>query len=173
MSKHTFILLTLLAVSFWFGCHSENPRDTAYNKILAFQKSDSMSLSENRGLYMDSLIRACEKFIVNYPKDSMADDLLFSTSTYQATQQRFRLALVQIDKLLNNYPQSKHIAAAMFIKGEILSSNLGEKVEAKRIWEDLIAKYPKDVWAEQATLSIPMLSDTSIEQQFQRIVKGK
>jgi outer membrane protein assembly factor BamD (BamD/ComL family) len=155
------------------ACESENQRDKAYNKINQMIKNDSMLQSNSRGLYMDSVIRECEAFIGKYPKDSMVEFLLLQTSNYQVTQQRYRLSLVQLDKLIRVYPSSKYIPTALFLKGEILNANLKDKEKAKQVWAELINRFPKNVWSEQASILLQNIDVESDEELFKRIVKDK
>lgn len=112
--------------------------------------SDSMAKSNDRGAYMDSLIKLCEEFVSAYPSDSSADFVLLQTANYQITQQRYRLALLQIGKLEKIYPKSKYLPAALYLKGDIYNSFLNNTAEALKIWDDLIQRYPGDSWADQA-----------------------
>lgn len=155
------------------ACESESQRDKAYSKINQMIKNDSMLQSSKRGLYMDSLINECESFIAMYPKDSMVDFLLLQTANYQVTQQRYRLSLVQLDKLIRVHSTSKFIPYAMFLKGEILNTNLKDKEKAKTVWTELIKKFPKDTWSEQAAILLQNIDVESDEELFKRLVKDK
>jgi TolA-binding protein len=119
------------------------------------------------------VIRECEAFIGKYPKDSMVEFLLLQTSNYQVTQQRYRLSLVQLDKLIRVYPSSKYIPTALFLKGEILNANLKDKEKAKQVWAELINRFPKNVWSEQASILLQNIDVESDEELFKRIVKDK
>lgn len=140
----------LIAAIFWGACGSEHTRDKDFDRIRSMMHSDSMAVSNDRGAYMDSLITLCEAFVKSYPNDTAADFILLQTTNFQITQQRYRLALLQIDKLEKIYPNSKYLPAAGYLKGDIYNTFLNNPSEAIKIWDEVIRKFPGDLWANQA-----------------------
>jgi TolA-binding protein len=61
----------------------------------------------------------------------------------------------------------------MFLKGEILNTNLKDKEKAKTVWTELIKKFPKDTWSEPAAILLQNIDVESDEELFKRLVKDK
>lgn len=134
--------------------------------------SDSMAKSNDRGTYMDSLIKLCEEFVTAYPADSMADFVMLQTANFQITQQRYRLALLQIGKLEKIYPNSKYLPAALYLKGDIYNSFLNNTDEAIKTWDNLIQRFPGDTWTEQAR-QMKALAGMTPEEMLKAIMSKK
>lgn len=83
-----------------------------------------------------------EAFIKKFPKDNLADNAQFWIAETYYAEEDYAGAIVEYDALLENYPNSGKIPAALLKQGNAFIE-FGDKKAARGIFEYLMTKYPK------------------------------
>lgn len=82
-------------------------------------------------------------------KSQLADSALFYLALCQASQTQTDASLATINRLRNNYPESKLAPRAILFSGEVLLRS-GRREAAKSRIEDFLKAYPEHQLADQA-----------------------
>ena len=98
-----------------------------------------------------------EAFIKEFPKDNLADNAQFWMAETYYAEEDYAGAIVEYDALLENYPNSGKIPAALLKQGNAFIE-FGDKKAARGIFEYLMAKYPK---SKEAGIAKKKLKETA------------
>lgn len=82
-----------------------------------------------------------EEFIKKYPKSDNADNARFWIADSYYSEKWFEKAILEYQKVLENYPNSNKLAAARLKQGYAFAE-LGEKANARLILNELLKKHP-------------------------------
>ncbi len=80
-------------------------------------------------------------FLERFPRSNLADNSLFWTGEIYFAEQWYERAIVEYQKVIDDYPQGNKVPAA-YLKQGIAFSLLGEKDNAVFILRELIRKFP-------------------------------
>lgn len=97
------------------------------------------------------------------PDGDQAPDLLYKAAETARTVQAFSKAIELYDWLLERYPDFEKVSQAMFLKAFTLDNDLRRLDEARRIYEDFLATYPQDDFADDAKFLLDNLGKTDEE----------
>ena len=87
---------------------------------------------------------------VAYPGNTLADDVLMTKSKIFVSMSRFADAVNMLRKLTGEFSESVWADDALFMLGDLLENKLGEKIEAKAIYQKLITDYPGSLFAAES-----------------------
>jgi tol-pal system protein YbgF len=82
-----------------------------------------------------------EKLIATYPKSKWADNAQFWIAETYYRDKRYKRAILEYQKVIENYPSGNKVPAAMLKQG-FAFSKIGQTNNAKLVLKELIEKYP-------------------------------
>lgn len=108
-------------------------------------------------------IAACEAFaLIHKGTDKGADYLYKATETLRALRQPEK-CLAIYDQLIMDYPEHRRAAQALFLKGFTYDNDLGDYENARKYYEEFLAKYPNDDFASSAQFLLENLGKSDDE----------
>lgn len=132
-----------------------------------------------RGMYQDTTgridLRLANDFVTGSsffaliaPDDPQAPEYIYRAAETARTVQAFSKALQLYDWLIDHYPAYERTPQALFLKGFTLDNDLQQLEEARAVYEDFLARYPQDDFADDAQFLLDNLgkSDEEIIQSF-------
>jgi tetratricopeptide (TPR) repeat protein len=135
-------------------------------KRLALQ-SDSILLSqmEINEASARTAIKAFADFANFCPTDSLSPIYLIKCAQVARAIKQVPQAKVVLEKCINDYPQFKDRAAAMFLLAQLYDevTYLNNEQEAKRLYEQILSEYPKSDWAQSAQGALLFLGKSDAE----------
>lgn len=98
---------------------------------------------------LDSARKGFEEFIRRFPKSDNADNAQFWIGEIYYKEKWYEKAIVEYQKVIENYPQGNKIKAALLKQGYAFD-NIDDKHNAQLVLKELIRKYPESQEAEIA-----------------------
>lgn len=124
----------------------------------------------------DQSITAFENYVSHCKNDSIAPVYLIKGAQVAQAVMNFQKSKSLLQTCLDSFPGFKNRAAAMFMLAQLYDEHnmLNNEAEAKKIYNDIIYKYPKTPWAENARYAIENLgkSDEDLVKEFSVKNKG-
>lgn len=111
----------------------------------------------------NDFITGASLFALVSPKDAQSPALLYKAAETARTIQAFSKAIELYDWLIDKYPNFENVAQAMFLKGFTLDNDLRRLEEARQVYEDFLAAYPQDDFADDARFLLDNLGKTDEE----------
>lgn len=105
----------------------------------------------------DMAIASFKAFIEAYPTVSYADNAQYWLGEANYAQQRYKNALTEFNKVLDNYPKSAKIPDAM-LKIGYSYGEIGDKKQAKVVLDNILSLYPDSTAARLAKKRIKTLT---------------
>lgn len=118
--------------------------------------------------YYETALRALEKkdyrvaitrfrdFLKKYPKSKLANNAQYWIGECYYALRDFDQAIVEFDAVRSKYPQGEKVPAALLKQGYAFAE-LGEKVNARLILQELVEKYPQSREAAKAKVRLKAL----------------
>jgi TolA-binding protein len=113
--------------------------------------------------FVDDLIAAYESFATEFPADTLAADYLFKAGDVVMNTNRSNKAIQLYDRIINDYSDYRKAPEALFLKGYVYENNLGRLDKAKAIYEEFLAKFPDNEFADDAEVSLKYLGKSPEE----------
>lgn len=122
-----------------------------------------------------SIVTAYTNFSASFPADSLAPDYLFKAGDISMNVKQGANAIELFKKITDNYPNYKKVSFALFLQGFVYETQLSDTANAKRIYKQVIEKYPSSKIATDASASIANLgkSDEQLIKEFEKKNKAK
>jgi tol-pal system protein YbgF len=98
--------------------------------------------------YKAAIVRFKE-FIKKYPKSTLAGNAQYWIGESHYALREFDLAIIEFDAVRRRYPQGEKVPAALLKQG-FAFAELGEKVNARLILQEVVEKYPQSAEAVRA-----------------------
>lgn len=154
------IFLVLLG-SVLIACQSQREKD-----LEAVEQSENALFSE--GGMVDRtrvapLLELYVRFADNFPDDSLAPVFLFKAGDMAMNTNRSVQAIQFYNRIIEEYPEYPKVPEAMFLKGYVYENNLGRLDKAKEIYEEFIARFPDNDFADDAKVSLQYLGKSPEE----------
>lgn len=111
----------------------------------------------------NELIKAYISFADEFPDADETPEFLFKAGDMSMNLKMPQKAIQVFDRVLKNYPDYEKAAQCLFLKGYVYENEIGDLNAAKKIYEDFIAKYPDDEFADDAAVSIQNLGKSPEE----------
>lgn len=111
----------------------------------------------------NDFITGASLFALVSPEDAQSPALLYKAAETARTIQAFSKAIELYDWLIEKYPNFENVAQAMFLKGFTLDNDLRRLEEARQVYEDFLAAYPQDDFADDARFLLDNLGKTDEE----------
>lgn len=97
-----------------------------------------------------------KEFLKKYPKSSLADNAQYWIGESHYGLREFDQAIIEFDAVRRRYPQGDKVAAAL-LKQSYAFAELGEKLNARLLLQEVVEKYPDTAEAAQAKLRLKSL----------------
>ncbi len=158
MKKMISILLVALTVA---SCQSQ------YDKDLRQITESENALFNNEGMIdrskLEPLLEQYTKFAEAYPDDTLAPVFLFKAGDMAMNTNRSVQAIQFYSRIINEYPEYVKAPEALFLLGYVYENNLGRLDRAKEIYEEFLARYPENDFADDAKISLKYLGKSPEE----------
>jgi tetratricopeptide (TPR) repeat protein len=115
----------------------------ASKKTIATPTADNDNTESIRN-YVD----LCEAYALGHGKNPETPELLFKAAQLANTTRDFSKAISLFDWILTYYPEHKHAAMSLFLKGFTIENEFKNLDEAKKCYDLFLKKFPKDPLAK-------------------------
>ena len=95
-------------------------------------------------------------FLKKYPKSNLADNAQYWIGESHYALREFDQAIIEFDAVRRKYPRGEKVPAALLKQG-FAFAELGEKVNARLVLQELVEKFPESPEAAKAKLRIKAL----------------
>lgn len=134
----------------------------------------NMTGSDNRlksNMALQYIITA-SNYANTMPQDEHTPDLLYKAAELARSIGSYDRALAIYGDIEKNYPSFEKAPTALFMQGFIYSEDLGNEDAARTLYEQFIAKYPENDFADDAEMLLQTLGKTD-EEIFQEILQNQ
>jgi outer membrane protein assembly factor BamD (BamD/ComL family) len=104
-----------------------------------------------------------DEYASYFPDEAKSPAYLFKAGELANSLQMPQPALKYLDRLMTKYPKYKNAPYALFMQGMIYDDQLKDTANARKIYLEVIAKYPKSHLAKDAQASIQNLGKSPEE----------
>ncbi|MFN8153182.1 MAG: tetratricopeptide repeat protein [Bacteroidia bacterium] len=159
------IVLTVLA-----GC--VRPQEKLQKDIEAAEKEMSMSADAQPSFdRADSLIKLYLNYSDQYKDDTLSPVYMFKAGDLCMKTGRYQQA-IDLFGYIQRYKGFRHLGDALFLRGFIYDSQLGDTASARKCYQEFLAAYPGHEFADDAHHLIENL-DLSPDQLIQKLQNGQ
>jgi TolA-binding protein len=156
------VSLLLFVSIFVFACSSpQREKKAAIVKMEEELFSDANKMIDRQKA--NDLIKLYIAFTDEFPGDDDTPDYLFKAGDMAMNLSMPQKAIQIFDRILKDYPDFEKAPQCLFLKGYVYENEIGDLNAAKKIYEDFIAKYPDDEFADDAAVSIKNLGKSPEE----------
>ncbi len=115
-------------------------------------------------------IKSYNDFVKAFPDDSLCPDFLFKAGEIATATKQYPQSLMYYKNITDKYPNYKNYTASLYLQGFLLDNYLNDDAKAKVIYEEVIAKYPTTIYADNAKMAIRNLgkSDDELIKEFKK-----
>lgn len=154
-TKNMIMGLTLLCLL--VGCSMSKEKQQ--------EKIDSLEQRVTAGdtSAQQELFKCYDKFIGQYPEDSLAPEYLFRKAGILRVEKQGDQALDALAEIVNRYPQSPRVVECYFLRGLIYEEVFYDQTLAKKSYLNFIERYPDHPLAENARYAIRYLGMSTDE----------
>lgn len=179
LSPLPFILVGLLILS---ACsNNEQKTDTTgapktgkekYQKMIdsietKMQATRNMPLDQGTAMFA---MRCYDEYASYFPNEPKSPEYLFKAGEIANSLQLSQQALNYLGKLMVKYPRYKNAPYALFMQGMIYDDQLKDTANARKVYTEVIEKYPDSQLAKDAQASINNLGK-SVEELIREFEK--
>lgn len=120
-------------------------------------------------------LSAYEKFIAASPKDAQTSEYLFKSAEIYRSLRQFDKAIAAYQKIITDFPNYDKTPHSLFLMGFCYENDLGQKDQAKPLYEEFLKKYPKHELAQSVQFSLSNIDKTpeQIIKEFEAKAKEK
>lgn len=106
-----------------------------------------------------------------FPLDSLAPDMLRKAAATSGDLGEHEKSVGLYDRLIKDYPQWARTPDAHYFRAFEIENGLGKKGEAKQAYEEFIAKYPDNQFADDAAKMIEYMqyTDEELMEKFRKM----
>jgi len=128
-----------------------------------------MGPDPNAKEYSQKLLLKTVEFAENYPGDEQAPDFLFMAARAANGLGQYTKSIKIIDRIIIKYENYDRLVEVYFLKAFTYDEDLNKKPEAKKVYVEIIEKFPKDPLAKEAKILLEnlYLSDEEIIKKYQ------
>jgi len=174
--KVNSLLLTILAGALLFACQSPtseqvqkdiitNTDDQRRLRIL-IDSMEKVVYNENFDLdegSSSSLMEAYTEYTTKYVGDQRTPEYLYKSAAISRAVGLPIKAIRLYDRILADYPNFERNPEVAFLLAFTYDEDLKQPERAKEAYQDLLDKYPDDMWAEQATARLENIDKSDDE----------
>lgn len=120
-----------------------------------------------------ALLDVYKAYAATFPLDSLAPEYLFRAAGVAKSMREPQQSIALYDRIIVDYPSWNKLADAYYLKAFTIDSELDQKGEAKRAYEEVINLFPEHPFARDARVMIEHigLSDEELIAKFQRMAE--
>lgn len=163
------IALVCLSSLIFFACGSEQKaEDVKMTKEKYQTQIDSVEAKLHSKAEMElatagTAVALYADYAKNFPDDSKTPEYLFKAGEISSSMRQSTQAIEFFNQAYTKYPNFDKAPYALFLQGFIYESQLGDTAKARKIYMQVIEKYPNERIAEDAKASIDNLGKTPEE----------
>jgi TolA-binding protein len=121
--------------------------------------SDDKFAMVNHGAAMTA-IKLYDEFAMHFPKHPKSPDFLFKAGDISSSLNFSQPAILYFKRVTDNYPDYDKTPFALFLQAFVYENQLNDTAGARKIYNEVIAKYPQHQVAEDAKASLNHLGKT-------------
>jgi len=123
----------------------------------------------NAKAYSQELLLKTVEFVDNYPKDEQSPYFLFMAARAANGLKQYNKSIEIINRIIRNYDNYDRLVEVYFLKAFTYDEDLNKKPEAKKVYVEIIERFPKDPLAQEAKILLEnlYLSDEEIIKKYQ------
>lgn len=95
-------------------------------------------------------LQALDSMLTKFSGNSIIDEVLWSKANLELKIGKTQEALVTLEKIAKDYAEDIHGDDAYFLQAKILEEKIGDKEKAKKIYEEILTKYPGSIYVAEA-----------------------
>jgi len=162
----------------------DNPKAAEFESKITNKEISTDSLLKQIGLSMfnDSIYRlneemarlyvdASEVAVMSNPNMTKAAEYLHRAAETARTLRNIPKAITIYDWIIEKYPNDKRGATSLFLKAFTFDNDLKDFVNAKKYYEEFLAKYPNNEFTESAKFLLENLGKS--EEELKQILEQK
>lgn len=115
------------------------------------QATRNMALDHGTAMFA---MRVYDEYASYFPDEKKSPEYLFKAGELANSMQLPQPALGYLNRLMNKYPNYKNAPYALFMQGMIYDDQLKDTANARKIYQQVIVKYPESQLAKDAEASI-------------------
>lgn len=115
------------------------------------QATRNMPLDQGTAMFA---MRVYDEYASYFPDEQKSPDYLFKAGELANSMQLAQPALGYLNRVVNKYPAYKNTPYALFMQGMIYDDQLKDTAGARKIYKQVIEKYPDSQLAKDAAASI-------------------
>jgi TolA-binding protein len=180
------IILTAITIAFIASCSNNKTEQQDSGKVtLATSKEkykymiDSIEakMQATRNMPLDQgtamfAMRTYDEFASYFPDETKSPEYLFKAGEIANSLQLSQPALSYLGRVMSKYPTCKNAPYALFMQGMIYDDQLRDTANARKIYKQVIQKYPESQLAKDAQASINNLGK-SVEELVREFEKNQ
>ena len=125
-------------------------------EVLLFE-GDSKLITPEDAL---KLAKYYEQFATENMSDSLSPDYLFKSADIYMNMYKGNAAINSFNLILDNFPEYKKAASALFLKAFVYEDQMQDYVNAEKYYTLFLEKYPESDFADDAEISLKNLGKT-------------
>lgn len=122
------------------------PADSNSAPLLMYAHADLLEFQNKN----DEALVVLDSITAEYPKHPLLDDILMARAFISIKKQEFNDAAMYLQKIVTNYGEDVLADDALYNLALINENRFNNKDEAKRLFEELILKYPGSTYINEA-----------------------
>ncbi len=166
-------LLVILIFSVLIACNSKEYTKKSIEKDI---KSYSDQLIKNKNailpevdtLILKKMATTVNKYIDNYPQDSICASSLYRIGEAYKAAHRPGIAIQYWGRVQREYPESKFAPQALFLQAFTFENEIGDKENAKRYYQQFLERFPSHPFAKDAEQLLQLI-DKSPEELLEQL----
>ena len=133
------------------------------------QATRNMPLDQGTAMFA---MRTYDEFASYFPDEAKSPEYLFKAGELANSLQLSQPALSYLGRVMSKYPTYKNAPYALFMQGMIYDDQLKDTANARKIYKQVIEKYPESQLAKDAQASINNLGK-SVEELVREFEKNQ
>ncbi len=122
------------------------PADSNSAPLLMYARADLLEFQNKN----DEALAVLDSITTEYPKHPLLDDILMARAFISIKKQEFNDAAMHLQKIVTSYGEDVLADDALYNLALINENRFNNKDEAKRLFEELILKYPGSTYINEA-----------------------
>jgi TolA-binding protein len=131
------------------------------------QATRNMPLDHGTAMFA---MRMYDEYSSYFPDEAKSPEYLFKAGELANSMQLSQPALGYLSRVMNKYPNYKNAPYALFMQGMIYDDQLKDTANARKVYQEVISKYPDSQLAKDAQASINNLGK-SVEELVREFEK--
>jgi outer membrane protein assembly factor BamD (BamD/ComL family) len=138
---------------------TEPPKEQYTQHIANIEKAMHKNMSINKDTAVEA-IRAYNDYVVRFPNDSISADYLFKAAEIATAIGQYQQAVILYQQIKDKYSGYKLYTESFYLQAFVYDNHLNDDAKAKTLYEEMIVKFPKSVYVNDAKAAIVNLGKT-------------